>query len=328
MRRAALIFVSMATCVAVTAAIASGATNDSQAASIFAETTSWILAKQRELHRALLTGLRGLDETRGIQAAWTLIVVSFLYGVFHAVGPGHGKAIIATYLGTQEQRLKRGLWLTVAASYCQGVVAILLVYGLVVIAGWLPRDTQAAVNWVERISFALIAAIGAALALRAARALFLARPLQDAAHDRAHAPHHDHAHDHTHDEHCGHQHAPDDAMIERARGWRATLAVVLAIGLRPCTGALLVLVLAQSLDLGWAGIAAVSAMSTGTALALAALALAVIHARRWAIARMGQRETTAHLAINAVGFLGGCAVALLGASLLLASFGPAHPLGL
>lgn len=117
-------------------------------------------------------------------------------------------------------------------------------------------------------------------------------------------------------------------MIDRAQDWRSISAVVLSIGLRPCTGALLVLVLAHSLDLGWAGIAAVAAMSSGTALALAALALAVIHARRWAMERMGRRETTAHLAANAVGFLGGCAVALLGASLLFASFGPAHPLGL
>ncbi len=324
MRRAALISLALVACIAV--ASASGAT------SMVTDATGWILLKQREFHRALVTGLRGLDETRGLQAAWTLILASFLYGVFHAVGPGHGKAIIATYLGTQEQRLKRGLWLTVAASYCQGVVAILIVYGLVIVAGWLPRDTQAAVNWVERASFALIAGVGVALALRAAQALFRARPRHDhapSAHDhRGHDHHHDHAHDHVHDEHCGHQHAPTDAMIDRAQGWRGTFAVVLSIGLRPCTGALLVLVLALSLDLGWAGIAAVTAMSTGTALALATLALAVMHARRWAIQRLGQRETTAQLAANTVGLIGGCAVALLGVSLLLASFGPAHPLGL
>ena len=329
MRRAALIFLPLVALAAWDVAAADG----TQAASIFTDVTGWILLKQRELHRALISGLRGLDETHGLQAAWTLIVVSFLYGVFHAVGPGHGKAIIATYLGTQEHRLKRGLWLTVAASYCQGVVAIALVYGLVVIAGWLPRDTQAAVNWVERASFALIAAIGAALALRAARALFHAlshRAAAPQAHDHHGHDHHghDHAHGHVHDEHCDHQHAATDAMIERAQNWRATLAVVLSIGLRPCTGALLVLVLAVSLDLGWAGIAAVAAMSTGTALALATLAFAVIHARRWAIERLGKRETTAHLAANAIGLVGGCAVALLGASLLLASFGPAHPLGL
>lgn len=329
MRRAALIGLALVACVAV--ASASGAT------SMVTDATGWILLKQREFHRALVSGLRGLDETRGLQAAWTLILASFLYGVFHAVGPGHGKAIIATYLGTQEQRLKRGLWLTVAASYCQGVVAVLIVYGLVIVAGWLPRDTQAAVNWVERVSFALIAGIGAALALRAAQALFHARARHDhapAAHDHhghdhhGHDHHHEHGHGHEHDEHCGHQHAPTDAMIDRAQGWRGTFAVVLSIGLRPCTGALLVLVLALSLDLGWAGIAAVTAMSTGTALALATLALAVMHARRWAIRQLGQRETTAHLAANMVGLIGGCAVALLGVSLLLASFGPAHPLGL
>lgn len=111
-------------------------------------------------------------------------------------------------------------------------------------------------------------------------------------------------------------------------GWRANLAIVLAMGLRPCTGAILVLVLAFALDMLWVGVFSVMAMSFGTGLALVAMGLVVIKARQWAMARLGAHEGQAHLAMDGLAFVGGCAVMLLGTSLLLASFGPAHPLGL
>jgi ABC-type nickel/cobalt efflux system permease component RcnA len=111
-------------------------------------------------------------------------------------------------------------------------------------------------------------------------------------------------------------------------GWRANLAIVLSMGMRPCTGAILVLVLAFALDLLWVGVAAVLAMSLGTGIALVTMGVLVIKARQWAIARLGAREGQAHLVVDGLAFAGGCAVLLLGVSLLAASFGPAHPLGL
>ena len=113
-----------------------------------------------------------------------------------------------------------------------------------------------------------------------------------------------------------------------ASGWRANLAIVLSMGMRPCTGAILVLVLAFALDLLWIGVAAVLAMSLGTGIALVTMGLVVIKARHWALARLGTREGQAHLVVDALACAGGGVVFLLGASLLMASFGPAHPLGL
>lgn len=118
-------------------------------------------------------------------------------------------------------------------------------------------------------------------------------------------------------------------MIEKAVDWRATLGIVATIGMRPCSGAILVLVLATTLDLNWAGVAAVVAMSTGTALALGAIGIVVIQARSWAVAMLGGSGTgRVQIVANGVALVGGCIVALLGASLLAGSFGPAHPLGL
>ena len=109
----------------------------------------------------------------------------------------------------------------------------------------------------------------------------------------------------------------------------AALGVVMSIGLRPCTGAVLVLVLAFAFDLPWAGIAAVGAMSAGTALALGAMGAVVVLARERALALAGREGGRRAATIAAwLSLAGGCAIAALAATLLLATFGPAHPLGL
>ena len=125
------------------AAAASSATEPSYLSSA----VGWIFEQQRAFHRELTDNLRTLAGDGGSAAALALISVSFLYGVFHAAGPGHGKVVLTTYLLTQKERAVRGIGLAAAAALCQGVTAIVLVYGLIWFAGWLPRDTSAAIAW-------------------------------------------------------------------------------------------------------------------------------------------------------------------------------------
>jgi ABC-type nickel/cobalt efflux system permease component RcnA len=170
----------------------------------------------------------------------------------------------------------------------------------------------------------MLAALGCMLAWRGARAI--SRRDDGHAHGCAHG--HDHGHGHGHGHDCGHAHAPaPDALA--TPGLLAALGVVASIGLRPCTGAVLVLVLAFAFDLLWAGIAAVAAMSAGTALALGAMGAVVVVARQSALALAGRGgEGTARRAAAWLSLAGGCAIAVIGALLLHAAFGPAHPLGL
>lgn len=289
----------------------------------------WILETQRALHGELVRLVRLLADDPGNGPAGALLLASFLYGLFHAAGPGHGKAVLATYLATQPQRLARGIGLAVAAAVAQGAVAVLLVVVLVVVAGWLPRDAQGAAAWSERLGFALLAALGCALAWRGARAI--ARHGGGDAPACAHGHGHDHghhAHVHAHGPGCGHAHAPaPDALA--TPGLLAALGIVMSIGLRPCTGAVLVLVLAFAFDLPWMGIAAVAAMSAGTALALGAMGAVVVLARQRALALAGGEGTgRARLVAAWMSLAGGFAIAALATMLLLAAFGPAHPLGL
>ncbi|MFM8679241.1 MAG: nickel/cobalt transporter [Alphaproteobacteria bacterium] len=324
MRRAALIALAGAALLAAPEAPAQ------DAARAAGGIVAWILDTQRALHGELVRLVRLLADDPGGRHAGMLLLASFLYGLFHAAGPGHGKAVLATYLATQPQRLARGIGLAVASAFAQGAVAILLVVVLVVVAGWLPRDAQGAAAWGERLGFAMLAALGCALAWRGARAIARREDGHGHGCTHGHGPGdgHDHGHGGGHGHACGHAHAPaPDALA--APGLLAALGVVTSIGLRPCTGAVLVLVLAFAFDLLWAGVAAVAAMSSGTALALGAMGAIVVAARQRALAIAGRGgEARARRAAAWLSLAGGCAIAVLGALLLHAAFGPAHPRGL
>jgi ABC-type nickel/cobalt efflux system permease component RcnA len=328
MRRAALIALAGAALLAAPEAPAQ------DAARATGGLVAWILETQRALHGELVRLVRVLADDPGGRATGALLLASFLYGLFHAAGPGHGKAVLGTYLATQPQRLARGIGLAVASAFAQGAVAVVLVVALVVVAGWLPRDAQGAAAWSERAGFAMLAALGCMLAWRGARAI--ARRDDGHAHGCAlghghghvdgHG--HEHGHGHGHGHGCGHAHAPAPGALATP-GLLAALGVVMSIGLRPCTGAVLVLVLAFAFDLLWAGIAAVAAMSAGTALALGAMGAVVVVARQRALALAGHGgEGFARSAAAWLSLAGGCAIAVLGGLLLHAAFGPAHPLGL
>lgn len=308
---------ALAACGLALLALSAGAAEAADGATL-ASLVGWIFGQQRAFHRELTQALRLLGEGASLSAALWLIFASFVYGVFHAAGPGHGKAVLSAYLLTQKTRLKRGVALGVAASFCQGISAIVIVYGLIWLAGWRASETSVAVSWSERASYLLLAGMGAFLAYRAARG-FVAELRQDRDHD-----HHHHAHDCG----CGCAHAPSAPEIAKATDFRTSAGLVLSIGLRPCSGAVLVLIFAYAAKIAWAGMLAVAAMSTGTALAVALLALIAVKARDWAGNLAAGHRHGASVAAALVGFCGGALVALLGVSLMLYSFGPQHPLGI
>jgi ABC-type nickel/cobalt efflux system permease component RcnA len=268
---------------------------------------AWVVTTQRELHQALATALRAV-QVEGSIAAPALVWLGFLYGVFHAAGPGHGKVVITTYLATQKETLGRGIALATTASLLQGLTAIVAVFTTVLVLEQTTRQSQRLAGHIELVSFALVAFLGAFLTFRHARRLFRAKTA-------------------TACTSCGHHHhapAPDKT------GPGAFTAAVLSIGLRPCTGAILVLVLAIALDLRAAGIAAVLAMSVGTALSTAALATLATLARDQA-ARLASRLDTdqTHLTriADTIALLGGLALLAMGAALLHTTLTmPAHPL--
>ncbi|GAA6156987.1 membrane protein [Pyruvatibacter sp. HU-CL02332] len=301
-------------------------------ASFLTRTILYIQSEQQRLHRSLAGAIRTLKDEGSASAAWALIALSFLYGVFHAAGPGHGKAVLSTYLVTQPTALKRSLLLAAASSFMQGVTAIVVVTVIIAIFGLALRTSGVIVQWLEAASFALVAVVGLWLVWRSAKALAprfgfsLGAPghhHHDHAHGHAHSHDHHHDHDHDHDhEHgpdCGHTHFPTPEESMNAGSLREMVGIVLSIGIRPCSGAILVLVFAQVLGMTFAGIAAVLAMSAGTAIAVALIALAAVGLRdgAWALTRLD--DARVEVAVHSLAVLGGMLLLVMGTLFAIAS---------
>ena len=171
--------------------------------------TGWIFAQQVAFERMLSGAVRAIKTD--VHAVWALLGISFAYGVFHAAGPGHGKAVVASYMLANERALKRGIAISFLAAMLQGIVAV----AIVGILAWLLNATsqrmRSVANLVEIASFAGIALLGVWLVWRKGGALIAAlreRRSAPAAHSDHHQGHaHDHAHGHGHD----HGHAHHDA---------------------------------------------------------------------------------------------------------------------
>jgi nickel/cobalt transporter (NicO) family protein len=301
----------------------------------------WILAKQSEFYREMSSTIRAAKSDGS--AVWTLLTISFAYGIFHAAGPGHGKAVISSYLVANEETARRGIVLSFASAMLQALVAVTLV----AVMAWLLSSTAktmcSAEKAIEIVSYALIAAFGARLVwtkgggfMRALQAKPV--PAMAVAHDHGHAHHdhhhhdhhhghdhhapdhahheHAHGHGHVHDEHCGHSHGPTPDQLAGPGGWQRGLGAIFAVGLRPCSGAILVLVFALAQGLFWAGIAATFVMGLGTAITVATIAVVAVSAKGLARRLSSASEGGGTLIMRGIEFGAAGLVLLFGLGLL------------
>jgi len=284
----------------------------------------WIFSQQAAFYRSLSSLIRS-SKTNG-SAVWGLLGLSFLYGIFHAAGPGHGKAVISSYLVANDETWRRGVVLSFASAMLQAVVAIAIVAIGAAVLEVTAKAMGDTVRVIEIVSYCLVVLIGVRLLWVKGRSFFrsyreLSRPTSLGAaasvaelritgalksaghcgcnhHDGHHHGHehhdradHDHACAHDHASAWGHAHAPEPEELAGPGGWKKGLTAVLAVGARPCSGAIIVLVFALSQDLFWTGVGSTLLMGVGTAIAVAAIATLAVYARnlasRVAFARSG-----------------------------------------
>ena len=255
-----------------------------------------LLSWQSAFYRELTATLKAIHASSA--ALPGLLALAFGYGVFHAAGPGHGKAVISGYIVADDRSLGRGLALSFAAAILQALVAIALVLTLTIALRATAATMSATTTLIEQASFALVGLVGLWVLWRKAGAL-LALTGDAAAHDPA----------------CDHIHMPGPDEIASLRGWREMAGVVFAAGLRPCAGALIILVFAFSQGLLWAGIAATFAMALGTALTTGALAALAVFFKFAALKLAGGSSQRGAQVIAALELLAAAFVAVLGAAL-------------
>jgi len=325
----------------------------------------WLLVKQSEFYRQIAGTIRAAKSDG--TAVWTLLGLSFAYGIFHAAGPGHGKAVISSYLVANEETARRGIALSFVSALLQALVAIAIVGIGAAILNVTAGQMCGAERAVEIASYGLIAAFGARLAWSKGGGFFRAlkvwyggaRPALAVAagpspdqlhldhrsdeghahrhhhahdatcecgHDHGHDHHHhhaaahvhDHAHgDHVHDEHCGCAHGPEPSQLAGPGGWSRGLSAVLTVGIRPCSGAILVMVFALAQGLFWAGVAATLLMGLGTAITVATIATLAVSAKSIARRLTFGSEGGSAVALRGMEFGAAALVLLFGVGLLL-----------
>jgi nickel/cobalt transporter (NicO) family protein len=282
----------------------------------------WLLTKQSEFYQQMSATIRAAKSDGS--AVWTLLAISFAYGIFHAAGPGHGKAVISSYLVANQETARRGIILSFASALMQSLVAV----AIVAICAWLLNATAktmcGAEKAIEIASYALIAAFGLRLVWTKGGGFFraLQRPPPETAmpahrHDHDHHHHHHDHHDHADDEHGGHAHGPEPSELAGPGGWRRGFGAILTVGIRPCSGAILVLVFALAQGLFWAGIAATFVMGLGTAITVAAIAVIAVSATDLARRLSGVKDGGGTLIMRGIEFGAAGLVLLFGLGLLL-----------
>jgi nickel/cobalt transporter (NicO) family protein len=307
----------------------------------------WLFAKQAQFYRQF-SGLIRSAKADG-RAIWSLFGVSFLYGVFHAAGPGHGKAVISSYLVANEETWMRGVVLSLASALLQAAVAVAVVGIAAALLNVSAPTMNGAVNVIESASYALIILVGARLLWVKGRSFIAglrathhpvsefgaAMTLDHDDHARGHGLHShddhtqqqchnhhhsaDHGHDHSHAKDrsaCGHAHAPEPSELGGADGWKRGLTAIVAIGLRPCSGAILVLVFALAQGLFWVGAGSAFVMGLGTFTTVATVATATVVARDAASRLARARPGYGMLAMRGVAVAAAALITAFGVFLL------------
>jgi ABC-type nickel/cobalt efflux system permease component RcnA len=273
----------------------------------------WVAHQQAGLNGAISAAIREVAQGGSWSALATVLGLAFLFGVLHAVGPGHGKFVVSSYLLSRRATIARGVAMGGLVSLVQGIVAILLVAILGIFLRLARFDVLDHAATVETVSYGLILLIGLKLLYHA---------LRGDAHDHAHGAlpaagaldhHHGHAdhahHDHAHDRHAHHDHAP-------GRRERSPVQLILAAGLVPCSSAIIVMLFALANGAFFIGAEAAIAMSVGMGMTVAGIGVLSIVARRIMLRFASLATDRAGLLERGLGIAGSGALVLFSALLL------------
>ncbi len=274
---------------------------------------------QRGFHLELSQSIRNI-QINGLITSISLMFLSFIYGVFHAIGPGHGKIIISTYLLTQESKLKRGIILSMTSSIFQGLTAILLVITITIILNFSFRETLKFSTDIEIVSYILITLVGLYIIFTKLKKIIhkIKYIFLNLGSNNQQITDHNHHH----------SHGPSEVELNNS-SLKSILSIAFAIGIRPCSGAIIVLLLSFSLKLYISGILSVLIMSLGTGLSTSLLATISVYGRKTAIKLLsllpGENGNFKNI-FDWVSLFGGIIIFIFGLLLIQTTFiAPPHP---
>lgn len=291
---------------------------------------AWFLAKQAQYKQSISAAVRELRSGAAFAPAALICALAFSYGVLHAAGPGHGKAVISSYVLANERTLRRGIMLSFLSALIQALSAIAFVGVLAIVLKATSMTIRSAEAWTETLSWAFVALVGAWLLYRQLRLIWPDTSIASAtaAATPAGANHAHHHHDHRHGEACGcgHSHAPDPQKLDGELSPLKAFSIAFAVGIRPCTGALALLFLSLTQGVLWVGILGTFAMALGTAIMVSILACMAIGSRELATRFSGENSRWSWRLERAAGLTGSSLIFLMGTVFFIGSLQQSSPL--
>ena len=318
--------------------------------------SAWIIGQESRFYLLLEHALDGAKHS--LLAMAGLMGLGFAYGIFHAAGPGHGKAVITSYMVSNERALRRGIIIAFLAALLQGLVAIVVIGGAAVIFNATAQRMTAMAHVLELAAYCGIILLGIMLVVRKGAALlrtirgmlaqsaqnwgigpapelatgssvlsaFASMPrvagatAQRSSMFRATATD---APDHQADcgPQCGHILALDPRQLGDGFSWKSAALTIVTAGARPCSGAILVLVFSLAQGIFAIGVAAVIAIALGTAFTTAGLATTAVFGKKLAVRIAGRQQSPRARLIGQIIEVGAAlCVLVFGTALLVATW--------
>lgn len=315
---------------AITDRSAQGAATVAREAGFGDRVWAWMMAKQAQWKQSMSAAVRDLRSGASFYPAALICALAFAYGVLHAAGPGHGKAVISSYVLANERTLRRGIMLSFLSAFIQALSAIAFVGVLALVLKATSMTIRSTEAWAETLSWAFVALVGAWLLYRQIRLLW---PAMLPASTTPSHEHHGHAHQHGAHHHvhgpecgCGHSHAPDPQKLDGELSPTKAFAIAFAVGIRPCTGALTLLFLTLTQSVLWVGILGTFAMALGTAITVSILACMAIGSRELAKRFSGEDSRWGWRIERMAGLTGASLILLMGSVFFIGSLQQTAPL--
>ncbi|MDP6653321.1 MAG: hypothetical protein QGF90_14635, partial [Gammaproteobacteria bacterium] len=215
---------------------------------------------QYQVNTEIAIRMKALETGGSFTALLFALGGAFLYGMAHALGPGHGKFVIISYFMGREVHMLRGLIMALQMAVVHVIAAVVIVWIADVVLKASLGIRLAEVPGVRAGSFLIIAVIGLYMLYQAVRISF--------GHTDTHQNYANQNHAHEHSHHHGHNHTTEGGLV------------AMAVGMVPCPGAVLVMLFAVANDMIYPGFMLVAAMSAGIGLTIAVLGVGTILTRQ------------------------------------------------
>lgn len=255
---------------------------------------SYVAQSQQKIKVRLSRLIRQLK--KGDSGVFFLIVgITFLYGIIHAAGPGHGKSVIFSYLvGKKEAKLKKTLMLCWFIPFAQGISAMIVIYGIYYLSlGSLVATFQKTSQNAYLISYILILGIGLMLlGIKIKPIVFRSSGSEKKRHGD--------------------------------RYGKSGLPLIITLGVTPCPGVMILLTFLLAMRLNELAVVLVASMTTGMAITISAIGVMTAYSKKKLLSVISRNGERLHHFEHILEFAGAGLLVLMG-TIFLVSHLKFHP---